>query len=37
MYAPISTLSDSLEERLGKPNSEPIFIVVELLLPFLVG
>jgi hypothetical protein len=28
--APISTLGDSLEEQLGKPNDEPIFIVVEM-------
>ncbi|KAG1781921.1 hypothetical protein EV702DRAFT_493435 [Suillus placidus] len=27
--APTSTLGDSLEEQLGKPNDEPIFIVVE--------
>lgn len=28
--APTSTLGDSLEEQLGKPNDEPIFIVVEI-------
>ncbi|KAG2043772.1 hypothetical protein BDR03DRAFT_331890 [Suillus americanus] len=28
--APTSTLDDSLEEQLGKPNDEPIFVVVEM-------